>query len=91
MSLSPSGKYEKCHEIAMPLTKAYSGNLHLKGNLSGLKVNDTVTVSIKQDNDQIYIQTDRYKYRPGEQVQFRLLTITGNKLKVSTENVSIGS
>ncbi|XP_063849335.1 alpha-2-macroglobulin-like [Scylla paramamosain] len=82
----PSGKYEKCHNLNLPTIEQYSGNLHIKGSLSGLKLNDTVGLSIKRSNEKTFIQTDRYKYRPGEKVQFRILTITGNKMEVSTKD-----
>lgn len=83
----PAGKYEKCHNLKMPTTKVYSGNLHIKGNLSGLKLNDTVDLSIRSSNEKTFIQTDRYKYRPGEKVQFRILTVYGNKMEVSTRDL----
>nr|AYV97196.1 alpha-2 macroglobulin [Portunus trituberculatus] len=82
----PSGKYEKCHNLKIPASEGYSGNLHIKGNLSGLKLNDTLSLSIRRSSEKTFIQTDRYKYRPGEKVQFRILTITGNKMEVSTRD-----
>ena len=75
----------------MPDTEAYSGNLHIKGNLSGLKLNDTLNLNIRRTSEKTFIQTDRYKYRPGEKVQFRILTIIGNKMEVSTTDVSGGT
>lgn len=85
-----AGKYENCHEVVVPKTESYNGNVHVKGNLSGLKLNDTVGVNLRRNNDKTFVQTDKYQYRPGEKVQLRILTITGNKMEVSTEGVSAG-
>ncbi|KAG0726447.1 Alpha-2-macroglobulin-like protein 1 [Chionoecetes opilio] len=70
--------------MVMPKVTTDSTNLHLKGSVNGLKVNDTVGISLSTDIEKTFVQTDKYLYRPGEKVQFRVLTVTGNKMQVST-------
>ncbi|KAG0727660.1 Pregnancy zone protein [Chionoecetes opilio] len=70
--------------MVMPKVTTYSANLHLKGSVNGLKVNDTVDIRLQKDIEKTFVQTDKFLYRPGEKVQFRVLTVTGNKMKVST-------
>lgn len=86
-SIFITGKYEQCHDIAISKSDEYSARLLLSGSVGGGKVNDTHGVSLRRFNEKTFIQTDRFLYRPGEKVQFRLLTIIGNKLEVFKEEV----
>ncbi|XP_050717837.1 pregnancy zone protein-like isoform X3 [Eriocheir sinensis] len=84
----PAGKYEQCHDITVNKSESYSVTLLIEGKVGGVTVKDKKDIILQRNNDETFIQTDRYLYRPGEKVQFRVLTITGNKLEVSKEEYS---
>ncbi|XP_050717838.1 alpha-2-macroglobulin-like isoform X1 [Eriocheir sinensis] len=84
----PAGKYEQCHDITVNKSEYYYAKLLIEGKVGGVEVKDKKDIILQRINDQTIIQTDRYLYRPGEKVQFRVLTITGNKLEVSKEEYS---
>nr|XP_053627786.1 murinoglobulin-2-like [Cherax quadricarinatus] len=83
--LIPGGKTEKCYEVAVPSSTYYYGHLHIFGSVAGVNISRTVSISLKSSNQVTFIQTDKYLYEPGENVKFRILTVTGPYLNVSTD------
>nr|AEC50080.1 alpha-2-macroglobulin [Pacifastacus leniusculus] len=81
----PEGKAESCYDVPVPSTSLYSGSLHVFGTVGGAKINRTVGLSLKRYSGITFIQTDKYLYEPGQNVKFRLLSLAGAYLNVSTE------
>ncbi|XP_069167079.1 alpha-1-macroglobulin-like [Procambarus clarkii] len=82
----PAGKTELCYEVAVPIRSSlFSGSLHVFGSVGGAKINRTVGLSLTTYRSNTYIQTDKYLYKPGQNVKFRLLSVTGVFLNVSTD------
>ncbi|KAK8754666.1 hypothetical protein OTU49_017522, partial [Cherax quadricarinatus] len=79
------GKTEKCYEVAVPSSTYNYGDLHVFGSVAGVNISRTVSMSLKRSNQVTFIQTDKYLYEPGENVKFRILTVTGPYLNVSTD------
>ncbi|XP_042229017.1 alpha-2-macroglobulin-P-like isoform X2 [Homarus americanus] len=85
----PVGQRSWCKEIDVPLTKYHSGRLMVVGQLGGTLVNHTATINLKPTTSITFIQTDKSLYLPGQTVQFRILTISGPFMLVSTEKYPI--
>lgn len=81
------GRLEQCYDVAVPKTDKYGTTLFFSGSVGGVSVNDSTRISLRRHTEETFIQTDKYLYRPGEKVQFRVLTITGNLLEVFREKV----
>nr|XP_053627752.1 uncharacterized protein LOC128685279 [Cherax quadricarinatus] len=83
----PGGKTEKCYEVAVPSSTYNYGDLHIFGSVAGVNISRTVSMSWKRSKQVTFIQTDKYLYEPSENVKFRILTVTGPYLNVSTDQV----
>ncbi|XP_069941920.1 uncharacterized protein [Cherax quadricarinatus] len=81
----PGGKTEKCYEVAVPSSTYNYGDLHIFGSVAGVNISRTVSMSWKRSKQVTFIQTDKYLYEPSENVKFRILTVTGPYLNVSTD------
>lgn len=86
-----AGKYEQCHDVIVPESQSYQAYLVTTGSVGGVSLNDSKRLNLQRDNEKTFIQTDRYLYRPGEKVQFRVLTIHGSKMEVSKDQVRGGT
>ena len=64
--------------------------IEFRGTLEGKKIYETVNGTIKGEIElgQTFIQTDKYLYKPGQEVQFRILTTFGPFMKLSNDDVS---
>ncbi|KAF2345984.1 hypothetical protein FHG87_023261 [Trinorchestia longiramus] len=78
-----------CDEVLLPtkLTSRYA-EVRVLGSLGGASVNESRTVAVVKSVGQVFVQTDKYLYKAGQKVQFRVLTLQGPYFKVSTEPVS---
>nr|XP_045600836.1 alpha-1-inhibitor 3-like [Procambarus clarkii] len=82
----PAGQRAWCEEVYVPETVLYQGRMEVTGQVGGSVVNHTGIISLKHTNPITFIQTDKAFYLPGQTVQFRILTITGPYMHVSTQN-----
>nr|XP_045622212.1 murinoglobulin-1-like [Procambarus clarkii] len=80
----PEGTRDKCFDVEVPSTDRYSVQLQLLGTVAGAAINRTVPLSLKKTHEITFIQTDKYLYKPGQNVKFRVLTLQGPEMKVST-------
>ncbi|ROT60844.1 alpha-2-macroglobulin [Penaeus vannamei] len=81
----PAGKGVTCREVVTGETEAYSGHLTMTGSVEGSDVSvEDVIRFLKRSTKKTFIQTDKYLYRPGHDVQFRILSLEGPLLRIST-------
>ncbi|XP_071524050.1 alpha-2-macroglobulin-like [Panulirus ornatus] len=80
----PAGKAEVCRTLKIPFVEKNQLRLCLSGQLCGTSLFRQIELSIVNTTGQTFIQTDKFLYKPGQKVQFRVLTIEGTALKVST-------
>ncbi|KAF2365171.1 hypothetical protein FHG87_004064 [Trinorchestia longiramus] len=85
-----------CEDFEVPdgLTSSNYDNLffvRVAGSISGVNINETVRVKVIKRIGKVFLQTDKEIYKPGQLVQFRVLTLEGVYLNVSTESVSFAS
>ncbi|XP_069170675.1 alpha-1-inhibitor 3 isoform X3 [Procambarus clarkii] len=81
----PAGKTGSCYDVSVPSSSVYSHSLHVAGVVGGAKLNRTVALTLKKSSDITFVQTDKYLYEPSQNVKFRILTLTGPYLSVSTD------
>lgn len=84
-----TGEKELCDRIFMPLTLDRKGQIKVTGTLGGQTVDYQKPILFATGVTKTFIQTDKYIYKPGQTVQFRILTVTGPFLKISKESVSL--
>ncbi|XP_042877953.1 alpha-2-macroglobulin-like isoform X5 [Penaeus japonicus] len=82
----PQGEKELCDRIFMPLTLDRKGQIKVTGTLGGQTVDYQKPILFATGVTKTFIQTDKYIYKPGQTVQFRILTVTGPFLKISKES-----
>ncbi|KAG7168999.1 Alpha-2-macroglobulin-like 9, partial [Homarus americanus] len=80
----PPGRWSTCEEVEVGEGEQYHGKLRVEGLLGGEKVDHTATLSLVTSRSVTFIQTDKYYYQPGHTVHFRILTLHGAFLNVST-------
>ncbi|XP_042880594.1 alpha-1-inhibitor 3-like [Penaeus japonicus] len=81
----PSGKGHTCRDVITGETDAYNGHLTMIGSVEGSDVNVTQSIYFSRpSSEQTFIQTDKYLYKPGHEVQVRILSLTGPFFQVST-------
>ncbi|XP_071547683.1 alpha-2-macroglobulin-like protein 1 [Panulirus ornatus] len=85
----PEGQTEWCEELPVPETKNSSGLVRVVGQVGGVLLNYTASISLKTVVPKTFIQTDKFVYLPGQTVHFRLLTISGPFMKVLTEEYRV--
>nr|XP_053636062.1 alpha-1-inhibitor 3-like [Cherax quadricarinatus] len=85
----PAGKGAWCEEIVVPKTTYTSGIVELTGQLHGTHFNHTAPLSLRPISPMIFIQTDKSLYLPGQIVQFRILTLSGPYMHISTQKYSL--
>ena len=79
-----------CNDVKIPLRKDDTQvKIKFYGTINGKEVFEEVESTIKGEKSigNTFIQTDKYLYKPGQEVQFRLLTVSGPFMKVSYEPV----
>lgn len=87
-NLEFAGKGVTCREVVTGETEAYSGHLTMTGSVEGSDVSvEDVIRFLKRSTKKTFIQTDKYLYRPGHDVQFRILSLEGPLLRISTREV----
>ncbi|KAG7156138.1 Pregnancy zone protein-like 4, partial [Homarus americanus] len=79
----PAGKTELCKVMHIPGEVEGSVLFHVFGQLCGEAIYRHMKVDIVSRESKTFIQTDKFHYRPGQMVQFRVLTIDGPTLEVS--------
>ncbi|XP_063596628.1 alpha-2-macroglobulin-like [Penaeus indicus] len=81
----PAGKGVTCKDVITSETKAYTGHLTMIGSIEGsdVSVKQRIYFSTRRI-DKTFIQTDKYLYRPGHKVQFRILSVEGPLLQIDT-------
>ncbi|XP_064093307.1 alpha-1-inhibitor 3-like isoform X2 [Macrobrachium nipponense] len=83
----PAGKAEFCRDLEVSDSDFYQGRINVTGSLSGKDLDHSGQVRLRpRSKESVFIQSDKHQYQPGETVQFRLLTVTGPILNVSTKN-----
>ncbi|XP_047484789.1 alpha-2-macroglobulin-like isoform X4 [Penaeus chinensis] len=82
----PQGEKEQCNRLFVPVTLHKKGLMKVSGTLSGKKVDYQKHILFATGIRKTFIQTDKYLYKPGQTVQFRILTVTGPFLKISKES-----
>ncbi|ROT85734.1 alpha2 macroglobulin isoform 2 [Penaeus vannamei] len=81
----PQGKKEMCDRLFVP-TLHKKGQLMVTGTLGGQTVDYKKPILFATGIRKTFIQTDKYIYKPGQTVQFRILTVTGPFLKILKES-----
>lgn len=81
----PAGKTELCDKVFVPSLRHRDGKLIVTGTLGGKSVSHEKRISLADSITKTFIQTDKFLYKPGQEVQFRILTLNGPFLKISTE------
>ncbi|XP_063614627.1 murinoglobulin-2-like [Penaeus indicus] len=76
---------ELCNRLFVPVTLHKQGLIKVNGTLGGQKVHYLKPILFATGTRKTFIQTDKYIYKPGQNVQFRILTVAGPFLKISTE------
>ncbi|XP_063605240.1 alpha-1-macroglobulin-like, partial [Penaeus indicus] len=82
----PQGEKELCNRIFVPVTLHKQGLIKVNGTLGGQKVDYQKPILFATGIRKTFIQTDKYIYKPGQNVHFRILTVTGPFLKISKES-----
>ncbi|XP_037797121.1 alpha-1-macroglobulin-like, partial [Penaeus monodon] len=82
----PQGEKELCNRLFVPVTLHKKGLMKVSGTLGGQKVDYQKPILFATGIRKTFIQTDKYIYKPGQTVQFRILTVTGPFLKISKES-----
>ncbi|KAG7163965.1 Alpha-2-macroglobulin-like 5, partial [Homarus americanus] len=81
----PPGKTELCDRVIVPVMKRNRGFLKITGHLGGKNVSYEKKIKFANPIVKTFIQTDKFLYKPEQDVQFRVLTLMGPFLKVSTD------
>lgn len=83
-----AGKGVTCRDVITSETEAYMGHLTMIGSIEGSDVSVKQQIYfVTRPTDKTFIQTDKYLYRPGHEVQFRILSLEGPLLQISTREV----
>ncbi|CAL4094246.1 unnamed protein product, partial [Meganyctiphanes norvegica] len=77
------GMSELCDKIYVPESNDLQVNMKVEGKLGNVDVSYNKQVTIGKEHHRIFVQTDKFLYKPGQKVQFRILSITGPFLKIS--------
>lgn len=75
-----------CMELFVPPTLQARGRLHLKVRFDehyGYNINSVKEVHIQHDPYITLIQTDKPVYKPGQEVKFRILTLTHDLMPIT--------
>lgn len=80
-------KTEHCDKLTLPVLRLKKGRIKLSGHVGGKKINHWKKVIFAGQVTKTFVQTDKYLYKPGQDVQFRILTLSGPFLKISTNQV----
>ena len=84
-----AGEQDACFEFLLETFKKSSeAYFMLEGTLLGEKISHSKRIVINANPVEIFVQTDKYLYKPGQLVQFRILTVQGPFLGVLTNKVS---
>lgn len=81
----PPGKSELCDKVLVPALTSNEGQLEVTGSLGGKKIHHKKTISLVKTVTKTFIQTDKFMYKPDQDVNFRILTVVGPLLKISTD------
>ncbi|XP_042884512.1 alpha-1-inhibitor 3-like isoform X2 [Penaeus japonicus] len=81
----PAGKTEKCEDIFLASSDDYSADLQLTGKVGGADLEESRNIRLRRSYNLTFIQTDKYRYQPGQEVKFRVLTVFGSKAQVALE------
>ncbi|KAK7080211.1 alpha-2-macroglobulin-like, partial [Halocaridina rubra] len=81
----PPGRTEFCDKVLVPSVTYRNAKLQIKGTLGGEKISYNKDITLATGVAKTFIQTDKFLYKPGQEVQFRMLTVNGPFLKISTE------
>nr|XP_045611875.1 murinoglobulin-1-like [Procambarus clarkii] len=81
----PEGKTELCERLVVDGVSSQELWFEVRGYLGGKEVHHRKPISLVSRVMKTFIQTDKYIYKPGQDVQFRILTVIGPYLNVSTD------
>ncbi|XP_064106159.1 alpha-1-inhibitor 3-like isoform X3 [Macrobrachium nipponense] len=81
----PQGKNHLCDKVLVPSLSQREGKLIVTGELGGTAVSYEKDLLFATKTSKTFIQTDKFLYKPSQEVQFRILTLEGPFLKVSTK------
>lgn len=81
----PQGKSHLCDKVLVPSLSQRKGTLIITGELGGAAVSYEKNLLFATKASKTFIQTDKFLYKPSQEVQFRILTLEGPFLKVSTK------
>lgn len=87
----PAGDVNSCVSVFLPKSTTYRLMLRVQGRACGKSIFKQFEVTIAKPTFKVFIQTDKYTYKPGQEVHFRIFAIEKVTLTVSKENVSIRS
>ncbi|XP_064089811.1 alpha-1-inhibitor 3-like [Macrobrachium nipponense] len=88
----PPGDQHLCSNIPIsdatqePTPWPRRDTISITGVLDGIAVNHTGAIDRQANHNKTIVQTDKYLYKPGQTVQFRVLTHSGPLMNISTEN-----
>ncbi|XP_064089812.1 alpha-1-inhibitor 3-like [Macrobrachium nipponense] len=89
----PQGDQHLCSNIPLPETEKETpiwwpsrDTISISGVLDGTTVNHTRDIERQVSVNKTIVQTDKYLYKPGQKVRFRVLSHFGPLMKISTED-----
>nr|XP_053637252.1 LOW QUALITY PROTEIN: alpha-2-macroglobulin-like [Cherax quadricarinatus] len=81
----PEGKTELCEKVFVPPLRRDKGLLEITGSLGGKQVQYKKDILLVYKVAKTFVQTDKFLYKPNQDVRFRILTVVGPFLKISTD------
>ncbi|XP_042884509.1 alpha-1-inhibitor 3-like [Penaeus japonicus] len=81
----PPGRIESCQQVNAPYRSYQNAVLVLTGRVGGADLQETRSIRLWKNSNLTSIQTDKYRYKPGQEVKFRVLTVHGSKALVATD------
>lgn len=82
-----SDSTELCESVLVTSGGHTEGQLHITGTLAGKYFRHQQRIVFANTITKTFIQTDKFLYLPGQEVEFRILTVTGPFVKVSVDKV----
>lgn len=82
-----TGRIESCQQVNAPHRSYQNAALVLTGRVGGADLQETRSIRLWKNSNLTSIQTDKYRYKPGQEVKFRVLTVHGSKALVATDPV----
>ncbi|KAK4294157.1 hypothetical protein Pmani_033196 [Petrolisthes manimaculis] len=88
VTLNP-GEVNACVSVFVPKAATYKVLLRVQGRACGQNVFRQIEVTLAKPTYKIFLQTDKYQYKPSQEVLLRILAIEKVTLAISKTNYSV--